>query len=86
MKERKGETKRQAVLEKRGKTARGRRETERQYRKDEKLADTVKSTTCTLHSTCLVKVFLHRGAGDIPAVKHAGTHTTQGPTTIAGHR
>jgi hypothetical protein len=29
---------------------------------------------------CLFSVFLHRGAGDITAVRHTGTHITQGPT------
>jgi hypothetical protein len=81
----KRKTKRQAVLEKRGKTVKDRREIEKPTLEDEKLLNAEESSSDTLHATCLVVVLLHRGAGDIPAEKHSGMHKTHSQGTITLH-
>ncbi len=48
---------------------------------DKKLVNVERESAYTLPPRRLLLVFLHSGAGDIPAVKHSGTHDTQGAHT-----
>jgi hypothetical protein len=77
----KGEARRQAILGKLRENPKVEERRKRRSRLDHYLKTIVERSSYTLLSSSLLSVFLHRGAGDTPAVRNAGMHTLLGRTT-----